>query len=220
MIRSGKKPAKFVSVLSAAVAVLVLGTSACASNALSSMAQDGDSSASTARAFVMRNPEDGDSAENMSRALVASWNPEDGGETPSGEELKAPENTISGFFEAFSGSDFTRMKTYCTEHCAGTFFGDGHCFGMAQAALSALEIDPLEYAKSSNDFNAFVTVSMTPHETSVFDPSEHATSFYVVLQRQPDGRYLIDDFVTGLDVGVRHHDAGDSHHNAGNHHHS
>lgn len=69
---------------------------------------------------------------------------------------------------------------------------------MTTASIQAMEIDPLEYAKSSNDFNVFVTVNMTPHEQSVFDPSQTSTSFYVILQRQPDGRYLIDEFATGL----------------------
>lgn len=114
------------------------------------------------------------------------------------EDLKEPEKTITGFFNAFADSEFTLMKNYCTEECRSGFFGDGYCFGMTKAELTDLSIDPLEYAKSSNDFNAFVTVNMRPHEQSVFDSNDTSTSFYVILQRQSDGRYLIDEFATGL----------------------
>ena len=114
------------------------------------------------------------------------------------ENLKSPKETINGFFDAFAYSDFTHMKNYCTENCISSFFGDGYCFGMTEAFLTEISIDPLEKAKSSNDFNFFVTVTMTPHENSVFDPSETSTSFYLILQRQHDGKYLIDKFTTGL----------------------
>lgn len=115
-----------------------------------------------------------------------------------GENLKNPESTINSFFEAFADSNFTLMKNYCTENGRNTFFGDGYCFGMTRADIQSMNIDPMEYAKSSNDFNIFVTVNMTPHEQSVFDKSQTSTSFYVILERQPDGRYLIDEFATGL----------------------
>lgn len=114
------------------------------------------------------------------------------------EDLKDPQSTVNGFFKAFAESDFFLMKNYCTEECRKTFFGDGYCFGMTRADILQMDIDPLEYAKSSNDFNVFVTVDMTPYEISVFDPSETSASFYVILERQPNGRYLIDQFATGL----------------------
>ena len=114
------------------------------------------------------------------------------------ENLKNPQSTITSFFQTFSEGNFALMKNYCTEECRSTFFGDGYCFGMTRAEMTDMNIEPLEYAKSSNDFNVFVTVNMTPHEQSVFDPSQTTTSFYVILQRQPDGRYLIDEFATGL----------------------
>ena len=114
------------------------------------------------------------------------------------ENLKNPQLTIEGFFQAFAQSDFALMKNHCTEECKKTFFGDGYCFGMTWAELTYISIDTLEYVKSSNDLNVFVTVNMTPHKNSVFDKSQTSTSFYVMLQRQPDGRYLIDEFATGL----------------------
>lgn len=112
------------------------------------------------------------------------------------EDLKNPQSTINGFFEAFSDSNFALMKNYCTEKCRNHFFGDGYCFGMTKAELTLVRTD--ELYTNSNDVNALVTVNMTPHENSVFDPSQTSTSFYVCLLRQPDGRYLIDEFATGL----------------------
>lgn len=102
------------------------------------------------------------------------------------------------FFDAFSQREFDTMKNYCTQNCINTFFGDGYVFGMKEASLANIKIDPMEYAKSSNDFNIFVTVDMIPHENSIFDISRTQTSFYVILQRQTDGGYLIDEFATGL----------------------
>lgn len=114
------------------------------------------------------------------------------------ENLKDPQSTVNGFFKAFAESDFILMKNYCTEECINTYLGDGYCFGMTRAELTNMDIDWHEYLKSSNDFNVFVTVNMTPHEISVFDEGETSASFYVILQRQPNGRFLIDKFATGL----------------------
>lgn len=36
-----------------------------------------------------------------------------------------------------------------------------------------------------------------PTENSVFDPNQTEISFYTILKQQ-DGRYLIDEFATGL----------------------
>ena len=57
----------------------------------------------------------------------------------------------------------------------------------------------IEYIPTDKfDFAALIDVNMIPNEQSVFDPSETSTSFYVILEEQPDGRYLIDTFATGL----------------------
>lgn len=108
-----------------------------------------------------------------------------------------PSEAVSQFFRRFEQSDFDGMKPYCTQACVSRFFGDGFVFGMTKAALTDLQIDRQEYTKSSNDFVVHVSVDMTPHESSVFSPCQTATSFYLILQRQPDGQYLIDEFATG-----------------------
>ena len=112
--------------------------------------------------------------------------------------MKQPESTAALFLDAFASGNFEKMKTYCTQSCIDTFFGDGYVFGMKRAELVNVDINETEYAKSSNDFNILVTVNMTPHENSVFDPSQTSTSFYICLFRQPDGRYLINEFATGV----------------------
>lgn len=110
------------------------------------------------------------------------------------EDLKNPASTINGFFEAFADSNFTLMKNYCTENGRNTFFGDGYCFGMTKAELTDVTI----VDNSRFDFVAFVGVKMTPHEGSVFLPDQTSTGFYLILKKQNDGRYLIDEFATGL----------------------
>lgn len=114
------------------------------------------------------------------------------------ETLKYPQSVITSFFDAFSKGEFTIMKNYCTEKCIQDFFGDGYVFGMTQASLVGLYIDPLEYAKSSNDFVVQVGVEMQPAPNSVYLPEQTATSFYLILLRQEDGSYRIDEFATGL----------------------
>lgn len=108
------------------------------------------------------------------------------------------DDTVAAFYGAFSQREFDVMKQYCTDRCIADFFGDGFVFGMTQAALLDYHIDPLEYAKSSNDMIVSVTVEMVPHERSVYAPGQTQVSFYMVLLRQPDGRYLIDEFATGI----------------------
>lgn len=117
---------------------------------------------------------------------------------PQGSENKMPETVVAEFFKAFSRQDFETMKSYCTEECVSGFWGDGYVFGMTSAKLENMEIDPMEYAKSSNGFNILVTVSMTPAENSVYDPAQTSATFYVCLLRQADGRYFIDEFATGV----------------------
>ncbi len=113
-------------------------------------------------------------------------------------EYNTPEYTVSRFFAFFADGHFETMKNYCTQNCINTYFKDNSVFGMEKAVLTETNIAPTEYLKSSNDFNIFVSVTMTPSKTSVFDPKQKSTSFYVILERQSDGRYLIDSFATGI----------------------
>lgn len=106
------------------------------------------------------------------------------------------EYTTERFFGFFEVGDFEAMKAYCTESCISTYFNGDNVFGIEKASLAKLAIAPSEY--EAKDFNAYVEVYMTPSEASVFDPSDTYTSFYLVLKPQSDGKYLIDEFATGL----------------------
>lgn len=110
-----------------------------------------------------------------------------------------PEYTVDQFFYLFSNGDFGNMKRYCTQNCVGNFFGDDYVFGMKKATpLSISTVDNLaERGFTNGEWVAQVKVQMTPDENSVFDPNQTEISFYLILKQQ-DGRYLIDEFATGL----------------------
>ncbi len=107
-------------------------------------------------------------------------------------------DTVNAFFSAFEQSKFEEMKQYCTADCVEGFFGDGYVFGMQRAKLTNLTIDPMEYAKSSNDFIVQVDVTMQSAPGSVYAEGQTQTSFFLILLRQEDGNYRIDEFATGL----------------------
>lgn len=114
-------------------------------------------------------------------------------------EMSDPIRTVELFFKAFYNQDFEKMKRYCTQNCVGNFFGDDYVFGMKKATpLSISTVDNLaERGFTNGEWVAQVKVQMTPDENSVFDSSQTETSFYMILKQQ-DGRYLIDEFATGL----------------------
>lgn len=115
-----------------------------------------------------------------------------------GDTTDTIRDTVSAFFSAFEQSNFEEMKQYCTPDCVDGFFGDGYVFGMQRAKLTNLTIDPTEYAKSSNDFIVQVDVEMQSAPGSVYAEGQTQTSFYLILLRQEDGSYRINEFATGL----------------------
>ena len=104
-----------------------------------------------------------------------------------------PSETVNKFFEAFSQSDFENMKQYCTTEFIDNFFGAGYVFGMEQAKATRITV-PLG-ANNEPDVRKFaVYVNMKPAPDSVYSPDETTTNFNVYLVKQPDGRYLINEF--------------------------
>ena len=91
------------------------------------------------------------------------------------------------------------MKRYCTQNCVDNFFGDDYVFGMKKATpLSIGTVDHLaEKGFTNGEWIAQPEVKLIPAENSVFDPNQTKTSFYMILKQQ-NGRYLIDEFATGL----------------------
>lgn len=114
---------------------------------------------------------------------------------------KTPEYTVDQFFYLFSNGDFGNMKRYCTKNCIDNFFRDNSVFGMKKATLQSISKDADDLRKRDffivGEWAALVNVTMTPAENSVFDPNQTETSFYLILKQQ-NGRYLIDEFATGL----------------------
>lgn len=112
---------------------------------------------------------------------------------------KTPEYTVDQFFYLFSNGDFGNMKRYCTQNCIDNFFRENSVFGMKKATLQSIDtVDNLaERGFTNGEWAALVNVTMMPTENSVFDPNQTETSFYMILKQQ-DGRYLIDEFATGL----------------------
>ena len=114
---------------------------------------------------------------------------------------KTPEYTIDQFFYLFSNGDFENIKRYCTQNCIDNFFRDNGVFGMKKATLQSISKDADDLRKRGffivGEWAALVNVTMTPAENSVFDPNQTETSFYLILKQQ-NGRYLIDEFATGL----------------------
>ena len=111
-----------------------------------------------------------------------------------------PEYTIDQFFYLFGDGDFDNMKKYCTQNCIDNFFRDNSVFGMKKATLQNISKDSNDLRKRGfivGEWAALVNVTMTPAENSVFDPNQTETSFYLILKQQ-NGRYLIDEFATGL----------------------
>lgn len=116
------------------------------------------------------------------------------------ENLKNPESVITSFFEAFADGNFTLMKNYCTQRCIDDFFGNDYVFGMKRASLQGISKDSDDLRQRGfivGEWAALVNVAMTPDENSVYEPNQTEASFYMVLKQQ-NGRYLIDEFATGL----------------------
>ncbi len=114
-------------------------------------------------------------------------------------EMTDPFRTTELFFAAFYQQDFEKMKRYCTQNCVDNFFGDDYVFGMKKATpLSIGTVDHLAGKGFTNgEWIAQPEVKLIPAENSVFDPNQTKTSFYMILKQQ-NGRYLIDEFATGL----------------------
>ena len=91
------------------------------------------------------------------------------------------------------------MKRYCTQSCIDGFFGDDYVFGMNKATLKNITAvdNPAEKGFTNGEWVALAEVTMTPDDKSVFDPNQTETSFYLILKQQ-DGKYLIDEFASGL----------------------
>lgn len=106
-----------------------------------------------------------------------------------------PIEVVEDFFSAFEDANYEKMKEFCTQESIDLYFHDGDVFGMWWAKATNYE----EVKENLNDGErgVFVTVEMETVEMSALH-GQTETAFYVILEEQGDGTWLIDRFVTGL----------------------
>ena len=113
------------------------------------------------------------------------------------EKMTTPFGTVELLFKSFHKSDFEKMKGYCTENCVDKFFEDSCVFGMKKASIKSMS-----FANSSSEISDRISIEVSLYniefeENSMFSEGRNSTSFYLILQQQDDGRYLIDEFAAG-----------------------
>ena len=113
-----------------------------------------------------------------------------------------PERTVREFFDLFSEREYEAMTAYCTDSFieSAFHFTDAENKDFAairlinRAALKSLKVPWTERLKSSNDFNITVEAEVVP--AIISSNSETERSFTIMLVRQSDGAYLIDNMVS------------------------
>ncbi len=103
-----------------------------------------------------------------------------------------PVDVTKSFFTAFQSSDYEAMKNFCTDSCIDSFFHKGDVDGMVWAKLTDIGEETFDGDKCSIS----VSVKMETDENSALYPDTE-TSFFVVLIKDKNGSWLIDDFPTG-----------------------
>lgn len=127
---------------------------------------------------------------------VAAPTPDSGekqSSSPTDIDASEAAGVVEQFFTAFETSDYEAMKDFCTEKCIATYFHDGDVFGMVSAR--AVDIGKASFTDGGK-CSVFVTVEMETSESSALYP-EKSTSFYVALERDGGGPWLVDSFYTG-----------------------
>lgn len=100
-----------------------------------------------------------------------------------------PTEITENFFASFEESDYQKMKQYCTEKCKKSFFHNGDVDGMAWAKLTEIGEEKID----KNTCSIYVSVEMETVKRSALYP-ETSTSFFVVLIKDDNGSWRIDDF--------------------------
>lgn len=100
-----------------------------------------------------------------------------------------PTEITENFFASFEESDYQKMKQYCTEKCKKSFFHNGDVDGIAWAKLTEIGEEKID----KNTCSIYVSVEMETVKRSALYP-ETSTSFFVVLIKDDNGSWRIDDF--------------------------
>lgn len=115
-------------------------------------------------------------------------------------DYNAPDYIVEQFFSFLEKSDFENMKRYCTQEMIDLCFHDGDVWGMKWAELKG--IDEIHYPSQYNALkeNECAVLARGNVENVPMSAQYPSTSLgvYLILQKQADGRYLIDRFATGL----------------------
>ncbi len=112
-------------------------------------------------------------------------------------KMATPYGTAELFFKSFHEKDFDKMKRYCTSKCADTFFEDGSVYGMRSVSLKSMS----DISSSKKLVSGAVQIEITLYTAefdsgSAFSKGRSDTYFWMTLQKQADGTYLIDGFST------------------------
>lgn len=115
--------------------------------------------------------------------------------TNTSESTKEIIEIVQKFFNAFETADYKSMKTLCTQNCIEKYFNDDGVFGMISAKATKLEDDIRTL--SDKEYRVFVDVEMKPSKISTFSSKETSTSFYLIVEKQDDESWLINNLTTG-----------------------
>lgn len=106
---------------------------------------------------------------------------------------------VTDFFTHFKECDYESMKTFCTQSCTAKYFHDKDVWGLISATPTSIgnEIRAL----SEVEYTIFIDANIEPLDPSLYtsevNPEVITTSFYLVLQKQDNGSWLIDRFTNG-----------------------
>ena len=114
-------------------------------------------------------------------------------------KMTTPYGTAELFFKSFHEKDFDKMKRYCTSECADTFFEDGSVYGMRSVSLKSMS--DISSSKKLPSGSGAVQIEITLYRAefdygSAFSKGRSDKYFWMTLQKQADGTYLIDGFST------------------------
>ncbi len=114
-------------------------------------------------------------------------------------KMSSPYGTAELFFKSFYEKDFDKMKRYCTSKCADTFFENGSVYGMRSVSLKSMS--DISSSKKLSSGSGAVQIEITLYTAefdygSTFSKGRSDTYFWMMLQKQADGTYLIDGFST------------------------
>ncbi len=112
-------------------------------------------------------------------------------------KMATPYGTAELFFKSFHEKDFNKMKRCCTSKCADTFFEDGSVYGMKSVSLKSMS--DISSSKKLSSGSGAVQIEITLYTaefdySSAFSKDRSNTYFWMTLQKQADGTYLIDGF--------------------------